>query len=98
MQKFERGELSLFPFYERFGCELSDTENGNKWYMEYCARKKIGTTLYISVMFFLNHLDSGCPPLPVKLEVDGREVSAMNTCLPTAPFTPLPPSNAKAFW
>lgn len=51
MQKFERGELSLFPFYERFGCELSDTENGNKWYMEYCARKKIGTALYISVMF-----------------------------------------------
>ncbi|KAG1749011.1 HAD-like domain-containing protein [Suillus paluster] len=40
-QKFERGELSLFPFYEEFGHDLSDTENGNKWYMEYCARKKI---------------------------------------------------------
>ncbi|OJA17431.1 hypothetical protein AZE42_04812 [Rhizopogon vesiculosus] len=56
MQKFERGELSLFSFYEDFSRELSDTENGNKWYMEYCARKRIG-----------------CPSLPVKLEVDGRE-------------------------
>jgi epoxide hydrolase-like predicted phosphatase len=40
-QKFERGELSLFSFYEEFGRDLSDTNNGNKWYMEYCARKKI---------------------------------------------------------
>jgi hypothetical protein len=47
MQKFERGELSLFPFYEEFGRELSDTENGNKWYMEYCARKGIGMASYI---------------------------------------------------
>lgn len=41
MQKFERGELSLFSFYKEFGRELSDTENGNKWYTEYCIRKKI---------------------------------------------------------
>lgn len=40
-QKFERGELSLFSFYEQFGRDLSDTDNGNKWYTEYCARKKI---------------------------------------------------------
>lgn len=40
-QKFERGELSLFSFYEEFGRDLSDTDNGNKWYTEYCARKKI---------------------------------------------------------
>ncbi|KAG1835674.1 HAD-like protein [Suillus variegatus] len=40
-EKFERGELSLFPFYEEFGRDLSDTENGNKWYTEYCARKKL---------------------------------------------------------
>lgn len=41
-ERFERGELSIFPFYEEFGRDLSDTENGNKWYTEYCARKKIG--------------------------------------------------------
>lgn len=40
-QKFERGELSLFSFYEEFGRDLSDTDNGNKWYTAYCARKKI---------------------------------------------------------
>jgi hypothetical protein len=45
-QKFERGELSLFSFYEQFGRDLSDTDNGNKWYTEYCARKKIGMVSY----------------------------------------------------
>ncbi|KAG1759028.1 HAD-like protein [Suillus occidentalis] len=40
-QKFERGELSLFSFYQQFGRDLSDTDNGNKWYAQYCARKKI---------------------------------------------------------
>lgn len=40
-QKFERGELSLFSFYEEFGRDLSDTDNSNKWYTAYCARKKI---------------------------------------------------------
>ncbi|ETW85731.1 hypothetical protein HETIRDRAFT_122465 [Heterobasidion irregulare TC 32-1] len=40
-QRFERGEMSLFPFYEAFGRELSDTGNGNKWYNEYCRRKGI---------------------------------------------------------
>ena len=30
-QKFERGEIALLPFYEAFGRDLSDTENGNKW-------------------------------------------------------------------
>ncbi|KAG2115137.1 HAD-like protein [Suillus discolor] len=40
-ERFERGELSLFPFYDEFGRDLSDTENGNKWYTEYCARKQI---------------------------------------------------------
>lgn len=45
-QKFERGELSLFSFYEQFGRDLSDTDNGNKWYAEYCARKKIGMASY----------------------------------------------------
>jgi len=38
-QQFERGEMSLFPFYEAFGRELSDTKLGNVWYAEYCRRK-----------------------------------------------------------
>jgi hypothetical protein len=41
-QRFERGELALFPFYEAFGRDLSDTHNGNIWYREYCKRKAIG--------------------------------------------------------
>jgi hypothetical protein len=30
-QKFERGEIDVFSFYEVFSCDLSDTVNGNKW-------------------------------------------------------------------
>ncbi|KAL0947395.1 hypothetical protein HGRIS_013508 [Hohenbuehelia grisea] len=37
-QRFERGELSLFEFYEGFGKDLSDTVNGNIWYKAYCER------------------------------------------------------------
>lgn len=33
--------MALFPFYEAFGKELSDTENGNVWYAEYCQKRKI---------------------------------------------------------
>jgi len=40
-QKFERGQIALFPFYEQFSQELSDVHNGNKWYVEYCERKNI---------------------------------------------------------
>ncbi|KZT11410.1 HAD-like protein [Laetiporus sulphureus 93-53] len=40
-QKFERGETSLFHFYEAFGRELSDTKLNNIWYMQYCKRKGI---------------------------------------------------------
>ncbi|KAG2158154.1 HAD-like protein [Suillus bovinus] len=57
-QKFERGELSLFTFYEDFGRDLSDTDNGNKWYAEYCARKSIELP----------------PALPTVLDIDGREL------------------------
>lgn len=32
-QKFERGELLIYEFYEAFGRDLSDAENGNKWYV-----------------------------------------------------------------
>jgi hypothetical protein len=41
-QKFERGQISLFPFYEQFSQELSDVDIGNKLYVEYCERKNIG--------------------------------------------------------
>jgi hypothetical protein len=41
-QRFERGELALFPFYKAFGHDLSDTHNGNIWYQEYCKRSGIG--------------------------------------------------------
>ncbi|THV07901.1 HAD-like protein [Dendrothele bispora CBS 962.96] len=40
-QKFERGELELFPFYEAFSRDLSDIVNGNVWYKAYCKRKGI---------------------------------------------------------
>ncbi|KAF9453284.1 HAD-like protein [Macrolepiota fuliginosa MF-IS2] len=40
-QRFERGELPLTEFYGAFSHDLSDTENGNKWYKAYCARKGI---------------------------------------------------------
>ncbi|KAK7440183.1 hypothetical protein VKT23_017126 [Stygiomarasmius scandens] len=40
-QKFERGELELFPFYEAFSQDLSDTVNGNAWYTAYCKRRGI---------------------------------------------------------
>ncbi|KAG5645914.1 hypothetical protein DXG03_005061 [Asterophora parasitica] len=36
-QKFERGEIPLLEFYEAFGRELSDTVNGNVWYVCSCA-------------------------------------------------------------
>lgn len=41
-QRFERGEIALFPFYVAFGRELSDRVNGNIWYAEYCQRKGLG--------------------------------------------------------
>ncbi|KAH7869672.1 HAD-like domain-containing protein [Lentinula edodes] len=40
-QKFERGELELFPFYKAFSQNLSDTVNGNRWYRDFCKRKGI---------------------------------------------------------
>ncbi|KAJ7445718.1 epoxide hydrolase [Mycena galericulata] len=40
-QQFERGELPLFPFYEAFSRDLSDTTSGNIWYAAYCKRKGI---------------------------------------------------------
>ena len=41
-QRFERGEIPLFTFYEGFGRDLSDTQLGNTWYSEYCKQRGIG--------------------------------------------------------
>ncbi|CAE6461049.1 unnamed protein product [Rhizoctonia solani] len=40
-QRFERGELELYPFYSLFGEELSDTELGNRYYREWCQSKNV---------------------------------------------------------
>ncbi|KIP09101.1 hypothetical protein PHLGIDRAFT_68238 [Phlebiopsis gigantea 11061_1 CR5-6] len=40
-QRFERGEIPLFTFYDQFGRDLSDTTRGNVWYREYCERRGI---------------------------------------------------------
>ncbi|KIY43643.1 HAD-like protein [Fistulina hepatica ATCC 64428] len=40
-QRFERGEVGLFDFYDAFSKDLSDTSNGNRWYKMYAQRKGI---------------------------------------------------------
>ncbi|KAG8903676.1 hypothetical protein FRB99_002867 [Tulasnella sp. 403] len=40
-QRFERGELGLFAFYDVFSEELSDVVRGNGIYVEYCRKKGI---------------------------------------------------------
>ena len=41
---FERGEMALFPFYDQFGRELSDTKVNNPAYVSYCERRGLGMT------------------------------------------------------
>ncbi|KAF5391788.1 hypothetical protein D9757_001784 [Collybiopsis confluens] len=53
-QKFERGELELFPFYKAFSKDLSDTINGNRWYQAYCKRKGISMKLLPLVVHHLS--------------------------------------------
>ncbi|KAI0705830.1 HAD-like protein [Cytidiella melzeri] len=38
-QRFERGEIPLFTFYDEFGRDLSDTLLGNAWYREHCKQR-----------------------------------------------------------
>lgn len=54
-QRFERGELALFSFYEAFGRDLSDTVNGNLWYKDYCKKK--GLSEYF-LLYFVHCLGS----------------------------------------
>lgn len=75
-QKFERGELPLFPFYEEFSRDLSDTANGNVWYAAYCKRRGIGVSVSSHSDSSI-HYESDCPELPERLNVDGREVSVL---------------------
>jgi len=41
-QRFERGELSLFRFYQEFSRDLSDVKNGCRWYRDHCATRQMG--------------------------------------------------------
>ncbi|PCH38258.1 HAD-like protein [Wolfiporia cocos MD-104 SS10] len=38
-QRFERGEMALWPFYDAFGQELSDAGANNALYARYCTRR-----------------------------------------------------------
>lgn len=44
-QKFERGEIGIFEFYDAFSRDLSDAQVGNELYMRYCDRKGIDCPL-----------------------------------------------------
>ena len=85
-QKFERGELALFPFYKAFGIDLSDTDNGNIWYREYCRRKGIGEFTVCEPLWFMEYPCADCPELPKKLNIDGREVSVFVTLISIVVF------------
>jgi hypothetical protein len=76
-QKFERGEISLFPFYEAFSRELS-SPSGKIWYKEYCKRRGLRKQNLedVELVNFEYDLAPGCPPLPNVVKVDGREVVA----------------------
>jgi hypothetical protein len=75
-QRFERGEVQLYAFYEAFGRELSDVDNGNEWYRRYCARRNLrGLSLADTpAQRALKRRTLACPELPGSLNIDGREV------------------------
>lgn len=52
-QKFERGEMYLFPFYEAFGRELSDAKRNNVVYKNYCKGKNVGKYSHIILLAWL---------------------------------------------
>ncbi|KAI0646941.1 HAD-like protein [Trametes meyenii] len=75
-QKFERGEMSLFPFYEQFGQQLSDTRVNNPAYAQYCKRRGTGKPHPHPPDAHLCNGDvpPACPTLPTALHIDGREL------------------------
>ena len=66
-QKFERGEIPLFPFYEQFGRELSDTAVNNPAYAKYCQRHGLGQSPFLSPFPLLLPF-----PFPSRLRVPMR--------------------------
>ncbi|THH06754.1 hypothetical protein EW145_g3863 [Phellinidium pouzarii] len=62
-QRFERGELALFPFYDAFGRDLSDTGSNNV-----CRRG------HAALSFHTDAPLTGCPEFPDNLKIDGRDL------------------------
>ena len=83
-QRFERGEVDLFPFYQQFGCDLSNIERGKVWYAEYCKKRGLRASLLDIRLYTLPSYGFptfliAFPELPAaeKLKVDGREVERL---------------------
>ena len=80
-QRFERGEVDLFPFYQQFGYDLSNIERGKVWYAEYCKKRGLRASL-LDIRLCTPPFQGfptfliAFPELPAaeKLKVDGREV------------------------
>ncbi|KAJ4488459.1 epoxide hydrolase [Lentinula aciculospora] len=104
-QKFERGELELFPFYEAFSKDLSDTVNGNRWYQDYCKRKGIrcpelpdvlnvdGRELFGMMMRESAHYDPYILQAIRCIRAAGKhKIIALTNNFSRTPITPLPHS------
>lgn len=83
-QCFERNELDLYTFYQRFGEELSNVENNNTAYIKFCKSRGQGehiitaqclSPLSKDKLLIQIRRSAEVPKLPTKLQVDGREVS-----------------------
>ncbi|KAE9406770.1 HAD-like protein [Gymnopus androsaceus JB14] len=107
-QKFERGELELFPFYEAFSKDLSDTVNGNVWYQAYCKRKGIrcpelpqvlnvdGRELFGMMMRESAEYDVHILEAIRRIRAAGRQkIIALTNNFSRTPETPIPPSELK---
>lgn len=88
-QRFERGEVDLFPFYQQFGSDLSNIERGKVWYAEYCKKRGLrASPLDIRLYTFPSQRSPAFliafPELPAaeRLKVDGREVDSLASTYP----------------
>ena len=76
--------MDLFLFYQQFGCDLSNVEQGKFWYAEYCKKRGLRASLLDTK---LSTLPSQGPPIFLiafpelppaeRLKVDGREVGRL---------------------